>query len=115
MYVANKFGTLFLKKIEIITENLDKFQVQEPRLVPVTLKENLESFSALSIEEVSKIVQESSNASCRLDPVPTWLLKSCLDVLAPPITEMVNISSQWSRSRKLENRRCLSSTEKTWT
>ena len=39
-----------------------------------------------------KIVQESSNASCRLDPVPTWLLKSCLDVLAPSITEMVNLS-----------------------
>ena len=61
--LANEFGTFFLKKIEIIKENLDKFQVQEPRLVPVTLKENLESFSALSIEEVSKIVQESSNAS----------------------------------------------------
>ena len=80
------------KRIEIIKENLDKFQVQEPRLVPVTLKENLESFSALSIEEVSKIVQESSNASCRLDSVPTWLLKSYLDVLVHPITEMVNLS-----------------------
>ena len=34
----------------------------------------------------------SSNASCRLDPVPTWLVKSCLDVLAPSITEMVNLS-----------------------
>ena len=82
--LANEFGTFFLKKVEIIKENLG--------LIPVTPKENLESFSALSIEEVSKIVRESSNASCRLDPVPTWLLKSCLDVLAPPITEMVNLS-----------------------
>ena len=39
-----------------------------------------------------KIVRESSNASCWLDPVPTWLVKSCLDVLAPSITEMVNVS-----------------------
>ena len=90
--LANEFGTFFLKKIEIIKGNLDKFQVQEPGLIPDTPKENLESFSALSIEEVSKIVRESSNASCRLDPVPTWLLKSCVDVLAPPITEMVNLS-----------------------
>ena len=88
--LANEYGTFFLKKIEII--NLDKFQVQEPRLISVTPRENLESLSALSIEEVSKIVRESSNASCRLDPVPTWLLKSCLDVLAPPITEMVDLS-----------------------
>ena len=90
--LANEFDTFFLNKIEIIKENLGKFQVQEPGLIPVTRKENLESISALSIEEVSKIVRESSNASCRLDPVSTWLLKSCVDVLAPPITEMVNLS-----------------------
>ena len=90
--LANEFGTFFLKQIEIIKENLDKFQVQEPRLAPVSPKENLENFSALSIGEVCKIVRESSNASCRLDPVPTWLVKSCLDVLAPSITEMVNLS-----------------------
>ena len=36
----HEFGTFFLKKIEIIKENLDKFQVQEPRLVPVAPKEN---------------------------------------------------------------------------
>ena len=82
--LANEFDTFFLKKVEIIKKNLG--------LIPVTPKENLESFSALSIEEVSKIVRESSNASCRLDPIPTWLLKSCVDVLAPPITEMVNLS-----------------------
>ena len=46
----------------------------------------------LFIEQVCTILQESSNASCRLDPVPTWLLKSCLDVLVPPITEVVNLS-----------------------
>ena len=64
--LANEFGTFFLKKMEIVKENLDKFEVQEPRLAPVTLKENLENFSSLSIGEVCKIVRESSNASCRL-------------------------------------------------
>ena len=95
--LANEFGTFFLKKIEIIKENLEKFQVQEPGLIPVTPNENLESFSALSIEEVSKIVRESSNASCRLDPVPTWLLKSCLDVLEPPITE-IHVPENWNNA-----------------
>ena len=39
-----------------------------------------------------KIVRESSNAW--LDSVPTWQVKSCLDVheLASSITEMVNLS-----------------------
>ena len=90
--LANEFGTFFLKKIEIIKENLDKFQVQEPRLAPVSPKENLENFSALSIREVCEIVRESSIASFRLDPVPTWLVKPCFDVLAPSITEMVFLS-----------------------
>ena len=90
--LANEFGTSLPKKIETIKENLYKLQVQEPRLASVTTKENLESLSALSIEEVCKIVRESSNASYRLDPVPTWLVKSCLGILAPSITEMVNLS-----------------------
>ena len=53
--LANEFGTFFLKKIEIMKENLDQFQVQEPRLVPVTPKDDLENFSSLSIGEVCKI------------------------------------------------------------
>ena len=83
--LAHEFGTFLLKKIEIIKENLDKFQVQEPRLAPVTSKENLENFSSLSIGEVCKIVRESSNTLCRLEPVPTWLVNSCLDVQSTPV------------------------------
>lgn len=37
-------------------------------------------------------LKSSSNASCTLDPIPTWLVKSCLDFLAPPITHMINLS-----------------------
>ena len=114
--LANEFGTFFVKKIEIIKENLDKLQVQEPRLAPSTPKENLENFSSLSIEEVCKIVLESSNASCRLDPDPTWLVKSCLDVLAPSITEMVNLSLLSGGVPEIcENRCCHPSIEKAWT
>ena len=108
--LTNEFGTFFVKKKKF-KGNLDKLQVQEPRLPPATPKENQENFSSLSIEEVCKIVLESSNASCRVDPVPTWLVKSCLDVLAPSIS----LSSQWWRSRKLEKRCCHPSIEKTWT
>ena len=38
------------------------------------------------------MISKSSNASCTLDPNPTWLVKSCLDVLAPSITHMVYLS-----------------------
>ena len=39
-----------------------------------------------------KIIRSSPTKSCGLDPIPTWLLKECLDVLAPVVTEIVNLS-----------------------
>ena len=63
----------------LIKENLDKFQVQELRLLPVTPKENLKSFSEPSIEEVCKIVREFSiNASCRLDQAFPYIASEVL-------------------------------------
>ena len=42
---------------------------------------------------MSKVIKESSNASCVNDPLPTKLLKSCLlDTLLPVITKIVNLS-----------------------
>ena len=34
----------------------------------------------------------SSNGTCNLDPIPTTLLKSCIDLLIVPITNIVNES-----------------------
>ena len=34
----------------------------------------------------------SQDKSCDLDPLPTKLLKSCLDILLTPITNIVNLS-----------------------
>ena len=33
-----------------------------------------------------------SAKQCALDPVPTWLVKECADVLSPVITSMANVS-----------------------
>lgn len=52
----------------------------------------LDSFSPLSVDEVRKLILASSIVSCSLNPIPKWLVKSCLDVLAPFITYLVNLS-----------------------
>ena len=90
--LANEFASFFVTKIELIKEDLNKIHVREPRLLVVNAVEKLHHFSAVSVEDVSKIIRESTSVSCKLDPVPTWLLKSCLDALAPSITEIVNMS-----------------------
>ena len=52
----------------------------------------LTNFEPASIEEISKLIRDSPNKSCSLDPIPTWLTKKCIDVLAPLIMEIVNLS-----------------------
>lgn len=90
--LANEFAFFFVTKIKLIKEDLNKIHIQEPWLLAVNTVKKLHYFSVFSVEDISKIICESTNAYCEPDPVPTWVLKSCLDVLAPSITEMVNMS-----------------------
>ena len=78
---------------------INNIQVDPPRPDTAAPAVKLHSFSHLSLEDVSNIISTSSNASCTLDPIPTWLVRSCLDVLAPSITHMVNVYSPCLRSR----------------
>ena len=43
-------------------------------------------------EEIKQIILRSPDKSCELDPIPTWLLKSCLDELLPLLTKIINLS-----------------------
>ena len=50
----------------------------------------LASFTLATVDEVRKIIKSSPNKSCDLDPLPTTLLKACLDTLLYSITNIVN-------------------------
>ena len=53
----------------------------------------LTSFHPASEEEIRRpILTSPSNRGCELDPIPTHLLKVCVDVLVTPITLLVNKS-----------------------
>ena len=52
----------------------------------------LVSFEPATADEVKKIIMSSPNKSCDLDPLPIVLLKSCLDTLLKPITDIINAS-----------------------
>ena len=49
-------------------------------------------YKPVTEDEVSKCINESPTKSCPLDPIPTFLLKDCLDILLPSITKLVNYS-----------------------
>ena len=45
-----------------------------------------------SEDAVRKIILSSSDVSCHLDPIPTWLVKKCVDTVTPIIAKMINFS-----------------------
>ena len=60
---------------------------------PVCTPSNLSRFNEVSDNEVLKIIKNSPTKSCLLDPVPTFLLKDCVEILLLSITKLVNLSS----------------------
>jgi hypothetical protein len=52
----------------------------------------LSSFDLVSVDDVTKLILVSPNKQSQLDPLPTWLLKKCVSVLAPFITALLNAS-----------------------
>ena len=54
-----------------------------------------------SNKEVKYIISKSATKSCELDPVPTWLLKECINEWLPSITKVVNASMEQSFKQSL--------------
>jgi hypothetical protein len=63
-----------------------------PHTVPHHVSTKLSSFTSVTKAEVSKLISESSNTYCELDPIPTSLLKQCLPVLLNTLTNIINLS-----------------------
>ncbi|XP_028399903.1 chromatin assembly factor 1 subunit B-like [Dendronephthya gigantea] len=71
--LVNTFGEYFYRKIEIIRKDIDDITI-DPQPVEYRRPDvKLESFTPLSNQEVYDIIMQSSNASCELDPIPSWL------------------------------------------
>jgi hypothetical protein len=88
--LPNSFSTFFIDKIEKIMMNfkdvghMTQNQVSSPKV--------LEAFHPATSDEIRELILKSPNKSCSLDPLPTHLLKDCLDELLPAITTIINAS-----------------------
>ena len=52
----------------------------------------LSEFTPVSLNQVKKLIDSLKLKSCSLDPVPSWLVKTCADELLPIITSTINLS-----------------------
>lgn len=97
--LAEQFSDFFINKILNIRKELDI--VNSTRASKTSVDEThsdettdaiLTHFSEATREEVRDIIIDSPDKTCSLDKVPTWMVKKCVDVLAPAITSIVNAS-----------------------
>ena len=65
-----------------------------PFLSAISLDDGVEfsSFDLVSPIQVKVLIKSLVPKSCSLDPLPTWLVNSCIDELLPVITRIINIS-----------------------
>ena len=89
------FGDFFMMKIQRIWTKLDSHDPKPITILRMPVKEDIFlSFQPLSEDDVRKLIKKSPNKQCSSDPIPTWLLKECLDSLLPISTLFVNESLQ---------------------
>ena len=94
--LAKRFITFFDQKVVKLCASISKIQLVSSTHQTKTSPPppSLSAFSPATPEEIRNIVLTSSNASCLLDSIPTFLLKSCLDSLLNPITTVINKALQ---------------------
>ena len=88
--LANTFS-FFLNKISIIRSSFPSGSCSNV-LTPPNTSEVLHNLSHVTDAEVRRLVLSAPCKSSDLDPLPTGLLKDCIDVLVTPIVSIVNSS-----------------------
>ena len=89
--MADHFATFFSNKIIKIRESFSSSEscnIVHPPCDPPKLT----VYTQLTQDEIGKIISKSPTKSCLLDPLPTFLIKECIDILLPSIIKLVNCS-----------------------
>lgn len=95
--LANDFITYFVGKIDKLHSELLKQQTSKADQAQESKSSSLTSakfheFHPVTADCINKLIMKSPNKSSLLDPIPTALLKDCLDVLLPTVTNIINSS-----------------------
>ena len=88
--LANQFNQFFKEKNDKIRDTFFDEEAFEHDIEFAGHQMGI--FNPITLDEMKRIIRASKPKSCDLDPIPTDLLKSCTDELAPIICRIVNLS-----------------------
>ena len=88
---SSDFVTAFSGKISDIRNATSGYGVPVFRSVKADCG-SIDGFHTVHVPDVLAIIKAMPSKQCSTDPVPTWLIKQTVDLVAPLITEIVNRS-----------------------
>lgn len=95
--LSEDFKDFFSDKVnkirkDIAVELSESGPKEEPLTEAIGQRTELSSFLAINAESLKDLVSKMSNKFCCLDPIPTFLLKECIDELTPILLYILNKS-----------------------
>ena len=88
-HCADDYAKYFKDKIDSVRASTAATPTYD---VPRRVTSSFAEFTAVTAEEVAKLISCAPNKTCQLDPVPTWLVKDMSNLLSPFIALLVNKS-----------------------
>jgi len=90
--LASTFSEYFVSKIEKIRTDIDQKCNPTQQITTDLSCETMIDFARTTDEEVEKIIKEAKKSTCELDPIPTSLLKECVNAVLSNTTKIMNLS-----------------------
>ena len=88
--LANTFSSFFIKQIAVIRSSFSS-DSHSRVLNPPHTRKALQNQSCVTADEGRYLVLRALCTSSDLDPIPTSLVKDCIDILITPITSIINL------------------------
>jgi len=88
MVRADDFASFFKDKVDGVRAST----ASTPFDVPYRATPMLEDWTAVTAEEIQKLISSALNKTRELDPAPMWLVKDMRGLLSPFISLLINIS-----------------------
>lgn len=91
--IAEEMGKYYTEKIVNIRNNIKakNSSTLHSEFIP-KVKEGFYAFTPINSEQLMKIISTMKNKTCRSDPMPTSLVKSCMSLLQHILLHIINIS-----------------------
>ena len=95
-FLADQFNEFFMTKIDKIMDSLvpsDTHPINENYIEKDFLTSLcLTNFRPITLQETIDLSKSAAPKSCELDPVPTNIILKHIEIIAPTIQEIINLS-----------------------